>query len=167
MGERIRKVKVWELMDWDNISLLGKAKAAQKKKQQKTKWNREFIPYFPWARRHSDTSRKEVLIAPNGFLGIQRPSPQMCPPFSFFSPSFIAEPDACGVGHPFGQSGPAVLAMTPPAPGAPPAWLLAGQHEKQINPCLCVRAALQQLKHHHYCHQKSKPKRHTILFEEN
>lgn len=50
--------------------------------------------------------------------------------------------------YPFGQYGPADLAVAPPNFLCPPASSLAEQCEKPKSPWLCVSTALQQIKHH-------------------
>jgi len=48
---------------------------------------------------------------------------------------------------PLGSLGQLFWPCPLPAPGAPPASSLAGQHQEQERPWLCVSTALQQLKH--------------------
>lgn len=73
-----------------------------------------------------------------------QPVPEQQPPAN--CPRFIAEHDATRPGT-SGQSGPAVLAASPPAPGALSASSRAGQHAKQGRVGHCASCAQQQLKH--------------------
>lgn len=73
-----------------------------------------------------------------------QPVPEQQPPAN--CPRFIPEHDATRPGT-SGQSGPAVLAASPPAPGALSASSLAGQHAKQGRAGHCASCAQQLLKH--------------------
>lgn len=52
-----------------------------------------------------------------------------------------------GMGHPSGQPGPAVPAVSPPSSCCSPSLLLAGQHQELTGPWLWMSTALQQLNH--------------------
>ena len=97
----------------------------------------------------SDTPRRAGLITCNGFSGRQIRSLWTSPCFLFLYPSFYcwASMMPHGVGHPFGHWHHLSWFCPLPAPGAPLASSLAGQHEKWKSPWLCVSTALQQQKH--------------------
>ena len=165
MGERIKEVKVWELVGWKRFYYI-KQKLCVQAKQKK-----ELTFYFPLASRCSATSRKNRLITLRGFLWKQNPSLWIPPPpKSIFALAFIAEHGQ----RPFGHLAslfylfwlyPRLVFC------ALPISSLAEQHEEQKSPWHCASTDLQQLKtlvcHYHYCGKKFKTEHPTNLYKEN
>jgi len=106
-------------------SLLGKAKAAHTgEANQGTHLllpiGRQLFSHFQESTAHHFAGKTNTIV-PN------------IPPFSSFTPALIAEYGTHTTEYRFGQTGSAVLAVSPPA----------GQHEKKKDLWLCVSTALQ------------------------
>lgn len=82
----------------------------------------------------------------NGYSG-RHTRPQNILPSSFFPQLLILSMVPYGIGHPFGQLGPAVLTVSPSNSSCPSSPSLAGLYEKQRSPWLSASNTLQQLKH--------------------
>lgn len=166
MRERILKVKVREIMAWGKDYLLGDAKTvcAREAKQG-------FIHSFPSTGRYSATFKTEGTHSNVMFSLEVKSQLSECPPFPPPLPQFLlVGMTPHGMGHSFGQLGSVILTASPLSSLCALKLSLAGQHEKQRSPWLCVCSALQQLIQSmcYYCnfHRKSKAWHCTSLCEE-
>lgn len=114
--------------------------------------------------------RQKGRIAMSCFLWKSNPNSE-CPPFPPPLPQFLlVGMTPHGMGHSFGQLRSVILTASPLSSLCALKLSLAGQHEKQRSPWLCVCSALQQLIQSmcYYCnfHRKSKAWHCTSLCEE-
>lgn len=164
MGERMGKVNVRELTGLDKDNSVSKANA-----MCASKANQGIHLLLPSADRCSAISRRAGLITPNRFLEHKRhrserpPLPPSLPQLSLLS----VMPHA--MGHPSGQLGFPVLAVSPPAPRAPPgAGRAARVAGKPVALCEHSSATTETSACYHcYFHKKHRPQHHTSLCEEN
>lgn len=112
------------------------------------KQNREFINYFWLAHRCLVISRNAGLHHTEQFLGKTNAMPPNVLPSSSLSVvcSAFFPPFSCGMEYPFGQFGPALLAVLLLTSGSSSAYLQMGQCEEQKSPWLCVNFAQQKTK---------------------
>lgn len=122
---RDKNVKVWELMDWDKESLLGKVKAVCTRKE-----NEEFTTSY-WQADVRQLLRKQSLS--HVLVSWEKQMPSVWKfPFLLLSPSFH-----CWARHDLLWNIPlesAVLAVSPPTSLCIPSSSQAEQHEKLEHP---------------------------------
>lgn len=128
MKERIRKVKVWDLMGWDKHNLLGKAKAVHTRKSKPR------IDLLLPISRHFQESSAHVMVS---WENKRHPNITALLPSSSLPKILLMSMTPYGMGYPFGLSGSAVLSVCPPNSLWISNSLLVGQHEKYKSLTVC------------------------------